>query len=151
MIYKMTLKKVPYRAREAKLYYGAVIKEPSEVFTLAHKLLKGQAQEVFMCFHLNVRNIVIGFTEVARGGIESCQVDPRVLFGSALLAGASSIILVHNHPSGEPVASPDDIALDKRLRSGAKILGLTFLDHLIIVDGGYSSMAESGYIDSLDD
>jgi DNA repair protein RadC len=149
MIYKLALKKTPMRAKEAKAYYGFTIKSPSDLYDLVRKLLKGEAQEVFLTFCLNVRLEVIGYVEVARGGIDYCLVDPKVVFGAALLSGAPNIILVHNHPSGDPSPSPDDIALTRRIKNGAQILGLTLVDHIIVAADLFESLSANGVMEKL--
>lgn len=91
-------------------------------------------------------NEVIGVQEVAKGGLGAAPVDPRVVFGGAMTAGAAALILVHNHPSGDPEPSQADDALTKHLVAGAKLLGIRVLDHVVVGRGGkYVSMAERGF------
>lgn len=147
-IYKLELRRRLCRVKEAEGLYNKLITDPVEISSLAGRLLKGEAQEVFLGFYFNTHNRIIGYTEIGRGGFDACPVDPKVLFSSALLAGATAIILVHNHPSsGNPVPSPDDIALTERVDRGSKLLGMVLMDHLVIGDdGSYVSLAERGLI-----
>lgn len=146
MIYRLTLHRKPCRVKEAQELYGVVIKEPLDVARLVRRLLEQEAQEVFLTIHLNVRNTVIGFIEIARGGYDLCSVDIRTIFGSALLAGSAAIIVAHNHPSsGLPDPSPEDFELTQKIVECGKMLTLPVLDHIIFgTDGSYVSLAERG-------
>ncbi len=95
-----------------------------------------QAQEHFYGLYLSARNEVLAVQEVSVGGLTSTQVDPRVLFAGAIESGAAAIIIVHNHPSGNPEPSDADIQLTKVLVDGATLLGLQILDHVILGRGG---------------
>ena len=99
-------------------------------------------QEQFKIILLNRSNHVIGISEVSKGGIEGTVVDPRIVFGIALKAGASAIVLAHNHPSGNLTASVSDMQLTDKLRAGGKLLGIDVYDHLIISLDGYFSLAD---------
>jgi len=93
---------------------------------------------------LNRANEVIGYFKVSSGGTASTIMDAKVIFTQALQAGAHSIILAHNHPSGNINPSELDINLTKRLVKGADLLDMRVLDHLILTDKGYLSMADEG-------
>ena len=124
------------------------ISSPSNVRDYIEKVfnLSSQAEEVMVMLVLDAKNIVIGAFEVSRGSLNSSIVHPREVFKRALLLNGASIILAHNHPSGDPTPSREDISVTKRLVEGGNILGITVLDHLIIVDNGrYRSFKEMGY------
>jgi DNA repair protein RadC len=149
-LYKMELRRRACRLKEAEELYNVKIVEPSKVAKLAQRLLKDEAQEVVLFFFLDTRNKIIGYIEAARGGLDLCLVDPKVVFSSALLAGATALIMVHNHPTtGVCRASPEDMELTERLADGARLLGMQLLDHIIVGRKGYTSFAESGLLETV--
>jgi DNA repair protein RadC len=95
---------------------------------------------------LNRANEVIGYFKVSSGGTASTIMDAKVIFTQALQAGAHSIILAHNHPSGNPKPSDEDIKLTKQLVKGAQLLDMRVLDHIILTEKSHTSMADEGYI-----
>lgn len=101
-------------------------------------------QEKFVVLLLNRANKPLGYYVVSTGGVSSTIVDAKLVFSVALKALASSIILAHNHPSGNLRASQADIELGKKLKAGGKLLDIMVLDHLIITSRGYYSMADEG-------
>jgi DNA repair protein RadC len=104
-------------------------------------------QEHFTVLALDRRHQVIGFKVVASGGMDSAQVDPRLVFRAALLLGAAAIILAHNHPSGSPEPSIDDTRLTARLADAGRMLGMDVLDHLVLGGSGrYVSFKERGLL-----
>jgi DNA repair protein RadC len=101
-------------------------------------------KECFYALFLNRANKVLGYFLVSTGGISGTVVDPKVIFQTALKANASSIILAHNHPSGNGIPSQVDLQLTKKLRDAGKLLEITVLDHLIILPEGYASLTDEG-------
>ena len=101
-------------------------------------------QEEVKIILLNRANIVLGIYELSKGGISGTVVDIRIILGVALKCNASSIIIVHNHPSGKLEASEPDKAITKRLKQACNLLELVLLDHLIISRYGYFSFADDG-------
>jgi DNA repair protein RadC len=93
---------------------------------------------------LNRANKILGTFQVSSGGITGTVVDPRIVFQSALKANATSIIIAHNHPSGQLTASQADIDLTKKLKEGGAVLDIPVLDHLIITESNYYSFADDG-------
>jgi len=89
-------------------------------------------------------NSCLGIAEIATGGTASCPVDPKMVFSTALKANAASIILAHNHPSGNLKPSKEDIAITRKLCEGGRLLDITILDHLIITSHGYTSLLDKG-------
>lgn len=124
--------------------YGRRLDGPDAVEAAARILIGSSAQEHFCVFFLDVRNRIIGFSEAGRGAVDSCPVDPRQVFRAALVAGASSIIISHNHPSGDATPSAADILLTDRLGRGATLLGLELLDHVIVTDSDSISFRATG-------
>ena len=103
-----------------------------------------EAQEVFGILILNTKNKIVAAHEVSRGELNSSLVHPREVFKPAVLHNAASIICFHNHPSGDPEPSRDDIEITKRLVEAGKIIGIGILDHIIVGDEGYVSLKEIG-------
>ena len=93
---------------------------------------------------LNRKNVVIGYYKLSSGGMSGTVVDSKVIFTIALKSGASAIILAHNHPSGNLKPSEADKNLTKKIVEGGKILDIQLLDHLIITDNSYYSLADNG-------
>jgi DNA repair protein RadC len=94
---------------------------------------------------MNTKNKIIGVFEISHGTVNASIVNPREAFQKALLANAVSVIFMHNHPSGDPTASREDIEVTKRLSEAGKIIGVEVLDHIIVGDS-YSSLKEKGYL-----
>jgi len=103
-----------------------------------------QFVEEFNILLLNRSNYVIGFSNVSKGGIAGTVVDAKVIFSAAILAGASSIILAHNHPSGGLRPSQADLDITQKLKTGAKALDIMILDSLIITPHKYYSFVDEG-------
>ena len=92
------------------------------------------------------RHDLIAYHEVVRGSLDMVIVQPREVFRGALLANAAALILAHNHPSGDPTPSADDLALTQRLIQAGALLALDILDHLVIGDARYTSLRELGHM-----
>lgn len=101
-------------------------------------------QEEFIILLLNRANKVLGWVKISSGGISSTVCDGKVIFAIALQTGASAVILSHNHPSGNLKASQADIALTKNLKKMGEIMEIPILDHVILTDEGYVSLADDG-------
>lgn len=155
MVTKEITKEQTFKVSEVHLSYRPNFK-PSERPKLGnsvdvYKLLKsswdqGKLEfiEQFKLLLLNRGNRVLGLLEVSLGGVAGTVADPKVIFAAALKASASSIILAHNHPSGQLKPSTADIGLTKKLRDGGKLLDIEVLDHLILSSEGYYSFADEG-------
>ena len=103
-----------------------------------------EAQEVFGILILNTKNKIVAVHEISRGSLNGSLVHPREVFKPAVLHNAASIICFHNHPSGDPEPSREDIEITKRLVEAGKILGIEVLDHIIVSDEGYTSLKGRG-------
>ncbi|MFW6006432.1 MAG: RadC family protein [Bacillota bacterium] len=123
-----------------------VIKEPQDVSNVMMPKLRYHKQEIFSLLLLDVKNQVISISEITKGGLTSSIVHPREVFKEAIRRSSAAIILVHNHPSGIPDPSEEDIKITKKLIKSGKIIGIEILDHIIIGDGKYVSMKEKQYI-----
>ena len=102
--------------------------------------LQDKSCEHFIVLYLNSPNNIICYSEFT-GGLDSCSVDQRVIFQHALLCGATGIILLHNHPSGNNIPSSNDIEITKNICSSGKCLGIKVLDHIIIAGDSHYSFA----------
>jgi len=102
--------------------------------------------EEFKILLLNTANKVIGCLGISKGGFRNTIADPRVIFAAALTGCASSIILAHNHPSGNLKPSDQDISLTNKLKNGGLLLDIMVVDHIIITSEGYYSFADNGLI-----
>ena len=105
-----------------------------------------EAQEVFGILILDSKNKIVAVHEVSRGALNSSLVHPREVFKPAVLHNAAAIICFHNHPSGDPLPSKEDIETTKRLIKAGKIMGIEVLDHIIVGDDVYASLKERGEI-----
>jgi DNA repair protein RadC len=103
-----------------------------------------ESTESFYCVLLDVRGRLMRVVRVASGSISQCPVSPRDAFRPVVKSGAHSVVLAHNHPSGDPSPSPEDFDLTARLRAGGELLGITMRDHVIVASGGYYSFVEAG-------
>jgi DNA repair protein RadC len=102
--------------------------------------------ETFIAIYLNRANNTIGWMKVSSGGITGTVVDQRIVLGTALKAAATSIILAHNHPSGNLQPSQQDLDLTKKLKSAAAFMDISIIDHLIVTDENYYSFADEGIL-----
>jgi len=118
------------------------INSPKEVASLFMEEMRYLRKEFFQVLMLNTKNEIIMVDNVSIGNLNSAIVHPREVFSRAIKKSASSIILVHNHPSGNPQPSREDIDLTSRLMESGKILGIEVLDHIIIGDGIFISLKE---------
>ncbi len=100
-------------------------------------------RECMLCIYLDRKNKTLGHSIISIGGVSDTLVDAKIVFQSALLANASSLILVHNHPSGSTLPSKSDDAVTTKIKEGAKVLDLCLLDHLILTDTDFYSYADS--------
>jgi DNA repair protein RadC len=103
-------------------------------------------QEHFVTLYLNTKNQVLHKKTVFIGSLNASIVHPREVYKEALRRSAASIICIHNHPSGDPSPSREDIEVTKRLNECGKILGIDLLDHLIIGENKFVSLKEKGYL-----
>jgi DNA repair protein RadC len=123
---------------------GRALDRPWDAASALMTLLQDEPAEVFAILCLTTKHRVIAYHEVSRGTLDSTLVHPRDVFQAALLANAAAIVAAHNHPSGDPTPSPDDVALTRRLVEAGDVMGIPVLDHIIIGDGRYYSFKEAG-------
>jgi DNA repair protein RadC len=101
-------------------------------------------KEHFVILHLDTKHCVIGEETVSMGSLDASIVHPREIFKSAVKRSASAILCAHNHPSGDPTPSPEDIAVTRRLCQAGKLLGIDVLDHIVVGDGKFVSLQAQG-------
>lgn len=104
--------------------------------------LQQSDRERFLSVLVDSRNQVIGAEEVAVGTVNKAVIMPAEVFKAALLCNAAALIIAHNHPSGDPKPSPEDVHLTHELRRSAKLLGLSVLDHIVVGESSYYSFAD---------
>jgi DNA repair protein RadC len=121
-----------------------VVKTPEDVVALVRGRLKSKKKEYFLALLLDTRSQLIRIAEISVGSLDSSIVHPREVFKEAVSASAASVIFVHNHPSGDPAASEDDISLTKRLAEAGEIMGIDVLDHIITGERMYLSLKREG-------
>jgi DNA repair protein RadC len=121
---------------------------PSDIFEIAVKVIEAgeQAEENLWLITLDTKNNITGIFEVSRGSINASIVHPREIFKRAIMQNASTIILIHNHPSSDPTPSKEDISITSRIKDCGKMLGIELIDHLIIGDNNYISLKEKGFL-----
>lgn len=132
--------------KEGRPAYSTAISSPTDAVSFFQKHIGQSVQESFVAMFLNTRNIPLGWREISRGSVSVSLVHPREVFLSAIKLAASSLIVAHNHPSGDLSPSPDDIELTKRLQRAGDLLGIEVLDHLIITSTSYLSLKDRGLI-----
>jgi len=123
-----------------------VVKTPDEAVNLVRGRLRGKKKEHFLALLLDTRGQVIKPSEVSIGSLDTSVVHPREVFKEAISASAASVIFVHNHPSGDPEPSEDDIKLTERLAQAGEIVGIEVLDHIIVGDKNYLSLKSKGLL-----
>jgi DNA repair protein RadC len=117
---------------------------PEQIYE-AFQFLKDETKEYFVSLHLDGKNRVMCMDMVSLGSLNQSIVHPREVFKTALLTSAAAILLVHNHPSGDPKPSREDIDITRRLKEVGAVIGISILDHIIIGED-YLSFVESGIL-----
>jgi DNA repair protein RadC len=120
---------------------------PEGVARIVSAYLGDADREHFVALLLNIRHRVLGINTVSIGNLTGSLVHPRELFKSAILACAAAIVVAHNHPSGDPEPSAEDIALTRRLSAAGSLLGIELLDHVVVGErGAFVSLRTRGVI-----
>ena len=122
------------------------IRSPRDVANLLMNEMRYLKKEYFRTIQLNVKNQVLAVEDISVGSLNSSIVHPREVFKGPIRRSSAAIILIHNHPSGDPSPSREDIEVTRRLYEAGKLLGIDVLDHIIIGDGIYTSLKEKGII-----
>jgi len=140
-VYTVSLVREHSQAAETK-----VITSPLEAYHLLNTYIGEADREHFVVLLLDTRNVVRGIHTVSIGSLNASCVHPREVFKAAILTNAAAVIVGHNHPSGNPIPSHEDIALTERLVQAGELLGIPVLDHLVLGDQAYISLQERGLI-----
>ncbi len=111
------------------------------------KFIACRPQESLYVVCLNCKNRIIGYSEIAKGSLNTCAVDMRELVRIPILINAASVIILHNHPSGDSCPSRDDIAITHRIKDSLSLFGIRLLDHIVISDDSFTSLSEKGLIE----
>jgi DNA repair protein RadC len=119
---------------------------PQQVFDYFHHEFRDSRKEYFLILLLDGKNRIIRRVQVSEGSLNQSIVHPREVFNPAVRESAAAVILVHNHPTGDPTPSSEDIAITRRLREAGEIMGIKVLDHIIVGDGEYLSFVERGLL-----
>ena len=121
-----------------------VVKSPEDVHQILQCYFGDLPNEHFVAVLLNTKNHVIAITPISIGSLNASIVHPRELFQRAILANCASVILAHNHPSGDPTPSSEDIELTRRLAEAGKLLDIAVLDHIVVGENCFVSLKERG-------
>lgn len=146
----MNLKKYILKVQETEISYDARKSLTSD--NIAAEILYkyyaeyGEEKEKVLCILLNTKKKVIGIDEVSVGTLTNAILHPREIFRKAIIAGADTIIIAHNHPSGDATPSKEDEIISKRLAEAGKIINIPVLDSLIIGNGTYTSLKQKHVI-----
>ena len=130
----------------SRLSKGRALTEPKQVFSHLQTLLQYHEHEVFALLLLDSKHRVIAFRELFRGTLDGASVDPREVVKIALELNAAAVILIHNHPSGDPEPSQADRTLTLALKNALNMVGTRILDHVVVGHEGCVSLAERGYL-----
>jgi DNA repair protein RadC len=122
------------------------LQSPADAARLFTEYIGASDREIFAAAFLTVRHRIIALQTVSVGCLTSSIVHPRELFKVAIVSNAAALVVSHNHPSGDPEPSADDLALTRRLRAAGELLGIELLDHVIVGDARYVSLKERGLL-----
>jgi DNA repair protein RadC len=128
-------------------YEAVTVSSPSEAAALVMEEMRHKLREHFRVLLLDTKNKVLGIEEISIGSLNSSLVHPREVFRPAIRKACASVILLHNHPSGDPTPSREDVEVTRRLTAAGKLMGIEVLDHIIIGDGRFLSLRERGLLD----
>jgi DNA repair protein RadC len=133
---------------EASIMRGVKVTSSSDIYKFLRSKMDSHIEhcERFYAIYLNRANSVQGIYQVSSGGVAGTVADPKLILQAALLLNSSSIIISHNHPSGNLKPSGADIALTKKFKSSCDLMDIVLLDHLIVTEDSYYSFADEGLI-----
>lgn len=129
-----------------KLEKNYIISKPEDIYDLVKDDMKYFEQEHFRILMLNTKNIVINIKDIFIGASDSSVIETRKVFKEALKYNAKNITICHNHPSGDPNPSKEDVNISLRIKEAGKIIGIDLLDHIIIGDNRFVSLKYKGII-----
>lgn len=132
------------RMASRELRKGDLIRSARDVHRHFHQRMRAQRREQFMVLLLDGRNRVMAESQISKGTLTASLVHPREVFRPAIRAAAAGIVLVHNHPSGDPSPSREDLTVTRRLMDAGKVVGIPIVDHVVVAERGFHSFQESG-------
>ncbi|PQP80049.1 hypothetical protein C0Q44_29530 [Paenibacillus sp. PCH8] len=135
-----------HRIARSRLTPSTSIRTPHDAADILMEQMRYLQKEHFVCLFLNSKNHIIAQETLSMGSLNASIVHPREVFRAAIKCSSASIVCAHNHPSGDPTPSPEDIQITKRLIEAGTIVGIDVLDHIIIGDGTYVSLKEKGLV-----
>jgi DNA repair protein RadC len=130
----------------AKWQAGEPLRSAEDVFRHFHEYLAGQKREVFYVVLLNNKNRKIREVKISEGSLTASLVHPREVYNPVIRDSAAAVIFVHNHPSGDPAPSPEDIEITRRLKEVGEVMGVRVLDHVVIGHERYFSFSDRGLL-----
>ena len=119
-----------------------LIANAEDLHALLAPRVAGLAQEVFIVIGIDIRNRLLDIVEIAKGGLHMVEVHPREVFRPLIRMAAAGGLVAHNHPSGDPTPSPEDIALTRRLRDVGGVVGIPIVDHVVLAGSMFCSIAD---------
>ena len=128
------------------LYKERSVRSPEDGYELLKPFLADKDREHFIVVSLDTKNQPVSINVCHIGSLNASLVHPREVMKSAILSNAASILVGHNHPSGKPEQSKEDVEVTRRLVEAGKIIGIDVIDHIIVGDETYTSLKEKGYI-----
>ncbi|MDP5272726.1 RadC family protein [Chengkuizengella axinellae] len=132
------------RLSKSSLEQTITVRSPEDAANYMMEDLRYLQKEHFICLFLNTKNQIIAQETLSMGSLNASIVHPREVFRAAIKRSSASIICIHNHPSGDPTPSPEDIEITNRLSEAGLVIGIEILDHIIIGDQKYISLKERG-------
>jgi DNA repair protein RadC len=144
--YRLPVLQVRLVREDAISHESRSVRNASDAAQVARAFLQGADRETFIAILLNTKHKVLGVNLVSIGGLDSAPVHPREVYKPAILAGAKSVIVAHNHPSGDPEPSNEDVAISGQLKRAGEIVGIPLLDHVVVGDTGHVSLCEKGLL-----
>ena len=139
----LCLSELARRLAKASVKEGVIFSKPNTIAEYYMEDMRHQKQECLKLLMLNTKGKLLGETELTRGTVNASLVSPREIFIEALEHGAVAIILLHNHPSGDPTPSQSDLIVTKQVKEAGKIIGIELLDHIVIGNNCYISFVEA--------
>lgn len=133
-------------ASQQRLFDDRKITSPEEIASVFIPLLRDEQKEKFIVVCLNSSNKIIKYEIISVGNLNSSIVHPREVFRTAIENNSASVLLIHNHPSGNPEPSAEDITITKKLKESGTIIGIPVVDHIIVASNKYLSFIEKGLI-----
>lgn len=144
----MLVRRVRLKLVRDRRYETVMVSSPEDAARLLQREIRGRDRECLWRIDLDARNQVTSYELVSMGTVDAALVHPREIWKGALLSNASSVIVVHNHPSGLADPSREDREATRRLVSAGKLLGVPLADHVIVADRGLYSFRAQGLIES---